>query len=216
MNTKRILSWGGFVIVVGLIVWGLIVAANKAEREGNAVASVDEVTSSDWVKGATSSAVTLIEYSDFQCPACGSYFPVVERLLLENPQVRFVYRHFPLQQHVNAFAASQASEAAGEQGKFWEMHETLFTNQTAWEISKTVKTIFEGYAQDLGLDMDKFKNDYSSKEISDKINTDLKSGLKAGINSTPTFYLNGKKIQQNGYEEFKKLISDASATSTNP
>ena len=160
--------------------------------------------------------MTLIEYSDFQCPACGSYFPVVERLLLENPQIRFVYRHFPLQQHVNAFAASQAAEAAGKQGKFWEMHETLFTNQTAWETSKTAKTIFEGYASDLGLDMEEFMNDYSSEEIKDKINADLKSGLKAGINSTPTFYLNGNKIQPNGYEEFKKLISDASATSTNP
>lgn len=214
MNTKRIFTWGAFIIIVGLIVWGMIAAANKAERESMSIASVDEVASTDWVKGNASSTVTLIEYSDFQCPACGAYFPLVEKAVADNiSNIRFVYRHFPLTQHANAIPAAQAAEAAGIQGKFWEMYEMIFTAQADWENSKDAKTIFIGYATKLGLDIPKFTADYALPEIQEKINASIKSGVKAGVNSTPTFYVNGKKIvnpQTN--EEFQKLIDDARNT----
>lgn len=216
MNTKRILTWGGFILIIVLIVWGLIAAANKAEKENAGLASVDEITATDWVKGATSSSITLVEYSDFQCPACATYSPVIEQLLAEKgAQFRFVYRHFPLPQHGHAIEASQAAEAAGEQGKFWEMHKILFETQKDWESSVDAESIFAGYAQQIGLEMAKYAVDVKSEENLEKINNDTKSGLKAGVNSTPTFYLNGTKITPNSYEELKKLIDDASATPAN-
>jgi protein-disulfide isomerase len=216
MNTKRIFTWGSFSIIIGLIVWGMIAAANKAEREKNGLVPVDEVTSDDWIKGMSSSTVTLIEYSDFQCPACGLYFPIVEKLVSENPSsFKFVYRHFPITGHKNATPAAQAAEAAGMQGSFWEMHYELFIKQESWATSTSPKAVFTEYATKLGLDTVKFASDYELQSIKDKISTSVKSGIRAGVDRTPTFYLNGKKIQPKNYEEFKKLVIGA-ATSTNP
>ncbi len=217
MNTKRFFIWGTFILIVGLITWGMVEAGKKEERENANLATVDKVVSTDHVKGATTSPVTIIEYSDFQCPACGAYFPLVEQTLKESAiPVLFVYRHFPLTQHANAVPASQASEAAGKQGKFWEMHELIFTNQKNWEESKTAKTIFESYAKELKLDMEKYAIDIESEETMDKINNDQKSGIKAGVVSTPTFYINGKKIDNpKNNEQFKKLIEDAAIATKN-
>ncbi len=215
MNTKRILSWGSFIIVIGLIIWGMIAAANKAEKINNNVAPVDKVTSEDWVRGSASSTVTIVEYSDFQCPACGLYFPIVEELYTKyNTHYQFVYRHFPLSQHLNAIPAAQAAEAAGIQGKFWEMYSMIFENQKSWENQSIPKPVFIDYANKLGLDVDKFATDYELPEIKAKIESHVKSGLKAGVNSTPTFYLNGKKINAQSYEQFKTLIDEATATTT--
>lgn len=216
MNTKRIITWGSFIVVIALIVWGLIAAGNKAARENANLPSPEEVTSSDWAKGSASSTVTIIEYSDFQCPACRAYFSVIQQLIQDyGSKILFVYRHFPLPQHANAMPAARAAEAAGKQGKFWEMYEAIFTNFDVWEESTDSPAIFAGYAEGLGLDMTKYSADVASKEVQDKINMDLKGGQKAGINSTPTFYLNGKKIQNPaGYEEFKKIIDEALTNTT--
>lgn len=216
MNTKRIMIWGGFIVIVGLIIWGLIAASEKAKREQANIAPVDQVTENDWIRGNATSAVTLIEYSDLQCPACAAYFPLVERLVKENgDKFRFVYRNFPLSQHINAIPAAHAAGAAGKQGKFWEMHDMLFTKQTDWESATDAKGIFTEYAKTLGLDMEKFAIDIDSKEVADKVDADLKSGLKAGVNATPTFYLNGKKINPRDYEEFKKIIEDTASNTAN-
>jgi protein-disulfide isomerase len=174
----------------------------------------DEITSSDWVLGNASSTSVLVEYSDFQCPACAAYFPLVERLINESSTtLRFAYRHFPLTQHANAMPASQASEAAGLQGKFWEMYTMLFETHDEWENSTDVKTIFDGYATKLGLDMDKYSSDFASQAVIEKINNDMKSGVRAGVDSTPTFFLNGKKLSNpQDYDEFKKIIDE----NTNP
>ncbi len=210
MDIKRILNWSVFILIIGLIIWGMIAAANKAENENANIATADRVIASDSLIGTTSSPLTIIEYSDFQCTACAAYFPIIERIISDEPNIAFVYRHFPLNQHANAILASQASEASGKQGKFWEMYRLIFENQKNWENSKTAKTIFESYAKELKLDIEKYTSDFNSKEISEKINADQKSGFKAGVNSTPTFFINGKKINNpNSYEEFKKLIEDA-------
>ena len=133
MTINRILSWGAFIVIIGLIVWGMIAAGNKAEKIDNALAPVDKVVETDWVRGSTTTEVTLIEYSDFQCPACGAYFPIVEEVNEKyGDHFRFVYRHFPLTQHKNATPAAQAAEAAGVQGKFWDMYKLIFTNQKDW------------------------------------------------------------------------------------
>ncbi|MES3031515.1 MAG: thioredoxin domain-containing protein [Patescibacteria group bacterium] len=211
MNTNRIIGWAIFVAVVGLIVWGMIAASNKAKNELTGAGLPDQVVATDWVKGTSTAPVTLVEYSDFQCPACGGYFPLVEKLVAENPTlVRLVYRHFPLQQHVHAMLAAQASEAAGNQGKFWEMYKKLFETQADWDKAADAKAVFTGYAQELGLDMVKFAADIDSQVVKDKINAQALGGARGGVNSTPTFYVNGKKIQNpQSYDEFKKLIENA-------
>jgi protein-disulfide isomerase len=215
-NTKRLLTWGSFIIVIILIIWGLVAASNKAKKEEANLAPVDQVTSDDWISSTTTTPVTLIEYGDFQCPACAAYFPLVERLLSENPnQVRLVFRHFPLSQHANAVPASKAAEAAGRQGKFWEMYRELYSTQAEWENIGNAAELFTQYAQKLGLDMEKYVADVKDPAIDEKINNSIKSGYKAGVNSTPTFYVNGNKIPNpQSYEEFKSIIDKA--VSSNP
>lgn len=179
--------------------------------ESTPVPPTNIIGSADQVKGERDAKTTLIEYSDFQCPACRAYWPLVKQAAQEFPdQIAIVYRHFPLAQHKNAKGAAQASEAAARQGKFWEMHNLLFENQKEWEQKPNPQELFEKYAQDAGLDLEKFKSDLASREIEEKVQTDYRSGLAASVNSTPTFFLNGQKLETpKSYEEFKKIIEDA-------
>jgi protein-disulfide isomerase len=213
---KRIITWAVFIVVIGLIVWGMIVAEKrKSSIPTDAPDTLPtEVTEADWIfPNATSTAkFTIVEYSDFQCPACSAYFPLVEQLIREGAgDVRLVYRHFPLPQHKNAVLASRASEAAGKQGDFWGMYRLIFENQKEWENlpSDEARTMFISYADKLSLNKEVFETDMDSKEIGDKITEMKEVAAKSGINSTPTFYVNGKRIDNpSGYEEFKKLISE--------
>ena len=124
-------------------------------------------------------------------------------------KVRFIYRHFPLRQHLNSKVAAYAAEAAGKQGQFWQMHDLLFDGQEKWAEEKNPRDIFVEYARSLNLDIEKFKNDLNSKEIRQKVEADLQSGLKAGVNATPTFFLNGVKLQNPAsYEEFKNILNE--------
>jgi protein-disulfide isomerase len=128
----------------------------------------------------------------------------------EGNKIRFVYRNFPLPQHQNAIPAAQSAGAAGLQGKFWDMYKLIFSTHDEWEYSTSSKDIFRGYAQKIGLDMTKYDNDLDSNIVKEKISADTKQGANAGIDSTPTFYLNGKKIiNPRSYDEFKKLIDEA-------
>lgn len=172
---------------------------------------VVEVSDSEWIKGDRQAQVTLIEYSDFQCPACKSYYPMVDRLSSEVSEgLRIVYRHFPLLSiHPNAEGAARASEAAGRQGKFWEMHDKLFENQERWSSDGTPEDKFEGFAEEIGLDAERYRVDYESDEVKEAVDSDLASGNRIGLNSTPSFLLNGRKIQNpQSYEVFKELIED--------
>ena len=211
MNTKRILFWLCFIIILVLIVWGLIVAMNKSlpdniyqPRLGNP----PPLNASDHIRGSESAPITIIEYSDFQCPACEAYYPLVEKLMSESTStIRFVYRHFPLIKHQNANTSATASEAAGKQGKFWEMYRLLFDNQKIWENSPDARAIFEDYAKQLGLNIDQFKKDYDSADIVNKIKIDLDGGISIGVNGTPTFFINGKGINNpRSYDEFKTIV----------
>lgn len=213
MNTKRFFSWLAFIIIIALIVWGLIAAQNKAAREAQAILlPTDIATSTDHIRGSLTAPVTLVEYGDFQCPACAAYYPIVEKVLAdEGPDaVRFVFRHFPLTQHPNGIPAGKASEAASNQGKFWEMYNVLYEKQSEWSTVTDAKTLFIGYAKSIGLDEKKFLADYDLPVLMSKITNDYKGGVKAGINSTPTFFINGKQIKNpQGYDDFKKLIDNA-------
>lgn len=158
-----------------------------------------------------SAAVTLVEFADYQCPACGAYHSTLKRLLSDfEGKLNFVYRNFPLTQHKNSRTAAFAAEAAGEQGKFWEMHDRIFEEQAQWSEKDNAKDIFVQYARDLGLDIDRLKQDMDNSKIQSKINRDFGDGNAVGVNSTPTFFLNGEKLINPGsYEIFKTLIQAA-------
>lgn len=198
------------LVIVALV--GLFTFTSKKDSN-NESPNISSAEQSSHIAGKADSSVTLIEYADFQCPACKSYFPIVTQLKEEyGDKVAFQFKHFPLVQiHQNAFIAARAAEAAGNQGKFFEMHDLLFENQETWASSTSPTKIFEGYAQELGLDLEKFKTDSASSGVADIINNDVKSAQAAGANSTPTFVLNGKKIDKSpqSIEDFRKLLDEA-------
>lgn len=135
---------------------------------------------------------------------------MVTQLLTDFPgKINFVFRNFPLPQHANAQVSSDAAEAAGLQGKFWQMHDKLYVSQNDWATSSDAKTIFIGYAKDLGLNVTQFTSDIDSQKTSDRVNKDTNDGNTIGINETPTFYLNGVQIANlpQTYADFKSLIS---------
>ncbi|MCX6716221.1 MAG: thioredoxin domain-containing protein [Candidatus Taylorbacteria bacterium] len=214
MNTKRIIFWVGFVIVLALIVWGLIAAINKekgASPNGPKVGIPAPITSIDHVRGPENASVTFIEYSDFQCPACQIYHPIVENIFASSTvPIRMVYRHYPLPQHSNALISAQASEAASLQGKFWEMYHLLFINHTEWTELGDPRDVFAGYAQRIGLNVTKFKADMDGTVAKDAVQKQLAEGQVLGIYQTPTFFLNGKMIENpQSYEQFKTAIEAA-------
>lgn len=205
---KKFLVWvvaGGLVVFIGVKTWNWI-SEPTPEVAGDAV----EVTEADWVKGDVNAQTVLVEYGDFQCPACADYYPMLKRLLEEIPTgFKVVYRHIPLTSiHKNALISSYAAEAAGLQGKFWEMHDILYEKQTEWAEDTNAKEKFVEYAKGIGLNEEKFKADIESDGVKRLVEEDMTSANSMRINSTPTFFLNGQRIQPRSYEEFKKLVED--------
>ncbi len=162
------------------------------------------------VKGATEPKVTIVEFGDFQCPACAASYPNTNALVEEyKDKVKFVFRHFPLQQHAQAMDASRAAEGAAAQGKFWEMHDKLYGNLDQWAEKSDAVTIFEGYAKELGLNVDEFKKAFTDKPYDAKIRAGMTDGNAVGVTATPTFYVNGQKVVGVfSVEEWKRLLDE--------
>lgn len=204
---KQILKW---LLISGILTFSVlaIIFANGAKDAGGTISQV--VLGNEWIKGNPDSNIVIVEYSDFQCPACANYEPILKQVLGEfDNHVKFVYRHFPLSIHPNSSLAAQASEAAGIQGKFWEMHEMLFTNQGTWSIMSQaeVEQEFISYSQKLELDTELFKKDIVSEAVVKAVMDDYKSGQDSGVDSTPSFFLNGERINNpRSVEEFRTLI----------
>lgn len=168
-----------------------------------------KIDARDNVKGNPQAQVIITEYSDFQCPACAYYAPLLKQVLDAYPdEVALVYRHFPLKQiHFKAEAAARAAEAAAKQGKFWEMHDQLFAGQEAWTQSAKSSQMFAEYAEAIGLNRDQFDNDVNSKEIKSRVQRDYLHALSLQVNSTPTLYVNDQKIENpSSVEAFKAII----------
>ncbi len=206
--------WSLITLFIAGTIIAMVVVASKKSGVQFVAGNVKAADASDWVKGAplAEAKVVLTEYSDFQCPACGLYYPLVKQLGQEFKNLAIIYRHFPLPQHKNAQAAAQAAEAAGKQGKFWEMHDMLFDNQKEWSESSTAAQIFNSYAEKIGLDVKKYTDDFNSSEVKSNITADYESGISE-INGTPTFFINNKKIENpRNYEELKNTIQQAGGT----
>lgn len=165
--------------------------------------------------GSGSTGVVLTEYGDFQCPACAQYFPILLQVKEKyKDHITFQFRHFPLESiHKNARAAARAAEAASNQGKFWEMHDQLFQNQTAWQEASDPLSIFEGYAQNIGIeDLERFKTEMRGSDVNAVISADLAEGRRLGASSTPTFLLDGKLLDENpspSLDAFSAIIDQA-------
>src|SRR3989338_3958502 len=220
-TVRRVGLWGGVIVAIVFTVWGLTKLGGNSSGGDGPIAPVDSVTEGDWVSGSSTAKVTLIEYSDLQCPACAAAQPVVKQIEREFANdISFVYRHFPLTQiHKNAEESAWAAEAAGKQGKFFEMRDKLFDFQSSWDDKSDVAEIFATYAEQMGLDKNIFLADYKSDEVKQQVRGDMASGNRAGVNSTPTFFLNGLKLNLKNFSELTALVRQAveqskTATST--
>ena len=206
---KRVILWLLVAVGIGLASFGMVKLV-KISPTATTASLVLAVSDNDWFKGAKDAQVVLVEYSDFQCPACKAYYPFLKKLNADfEGKIKFIYRHFPLPQHKNAKIAALVTEAAGKQGKFWEMHDLIFENQDKWSGENNAGEIFAQYAHFLGLDTEKLGQDLNSSEIKEKVENDLQSGIQSKVNSTPTFFLNGVKLQNpRSYDEFRKIIEE--------
>ena len=154
------------------------------------------------VRGNANAPVTLEEFADFQCPSCGAYYPELKKIETEfGDRVRVIFRERPLvPPHEHALIAAQAAEAAGLQGRFWEMHDKLYENQTTWSVATDLVPIFVDYAKQIGLDTDRFMKDLNGEAVATRIFQDGKRAHALGVNSTPTFFVNGKEAKDDQWK----------------
>lgn len=151
--------------------------------------------------GSPTATVTVEEFADYQCPTCAAVHPRIQEITkIYGSRIKFIYRSFPLTQiHQHAYDAAVAAEAAGLQGKFWEMQNQLFPNQKEWANSQDARKLFEGYAQKIGLDVEKYQNDVLGLAAKARVDADLQRGRAIGIDGTPSIYINGKPL---AFEQF--------------
>ncbi len=207
-----------FIIAIGIVTVILVVAGALilGKQKPPEAQSGDKIDQAQLLKdpkngiGDPNAPVQIVEFGDFQCPACGAAYPIMHDLIAKNQnKVYFVFRNFPLSVHPNAQITSKAAEAAALQGKFWEMHNMLYEKQNEWATSQNPKEILAGYAKSIGLDVDKFNNDLD--KVTGQVNSDYEMGNKFGVSSTPTFFINGQKypgVQQEG--QLQALIDQLS------
>lgn len=205
------------IAVIVIFVGGFAITKQKSNEGGN---GNNTTTPTNHIYGTDKNGVVLIEYGDYQCSACYSYEPLVHDVREKyKDRIAFQFRNFPIvSSHPNAFVAARAAEAAAIQNKFWEMHDKIYETQdpsgkTGWVASSNPTSFFVSFAQELGLDTEKFQTDMNSAEVNNLINADIAEGKKVPVNGTPTFVLNGKKVEQDirSVEDFYKLLDEALA-----
>lgn len=208
-------AWAVFAVIVIAIIGGMVYmssqnrldisdisrdAANKIIGAEDRNGQID-----DHILGNKDAKIVLVEYADFQCPGCSTAAPAAKNVMNKyKDDVVLVFRNFPITSiHPNARSAAAVAEAAGLQGKFWEMHDLLFTNQSVWSNAQLQdrNDVFNNYAKQLGLDEEKFNKDVSSDEVTKKINFDVAIARTKEVTGTPAFFLNGEAIDHNNLEE---------------
>lgn len=201
---KKHLGKISILVVIAVFAGAFWYAGQAGERANEGVVLEPNV------KGNPDAEVVLVKHSDFQCPACAAAAPVVDSILeTYGDQVRFEYKHFPLVSiHPLAIPAARATEAAGQQGEFFAMHDLLFENQQAWSSAPNPTAIFISYAEQIGLDVPTFRRHMSASLIDDHVQAEFNVARELGLSSTPTFFLNGEQLTFQTYEE---LISQVEA-----
>lgn len=175
---------------------------NTANKATNASATPNFATAPPGAQpphllGSPTSTVVVEEFADFQCPTCAKMYPLSKEVISTyGSKIQFIYRNFPLNipAHDKAYSAAVAAEAAGVQGKFWDMQQQLFTNQQNWTASADFPKMLEEYAQKIGLNVEQFKTDMAGVATKSRVDADIQRGKAVGVNSTPTFFINGKPV----------------------
>lgn len=210
-------KWIFFVLLLGAGITALVLSQPEKQNLSYDFSQIDKdaiVVSSeaspigDHTVGTASDAkVVIVEYGDFQCPACANYDKRIKSVISKfETGVVLTFRHFPLPGHTSAKAAAGVAEAAGLQGKYWEMHEILFANYLNWsaDVNRRDATLL-GYAEQLGLDLEKFKSDLNSEAIKQKIARDTALGQEHNLRETPTIILNGEKVDSEIWSDEEKF-----------
>jgi protein-disulfide isomerase len=197
---KRFLGILGTIIIIFIAVFAITQSSNKSPNNSS---STSGASATNHVEGGGAKNVTLQEWGDYECPICEQYYlPLKQAVAQLMPDIHFQFSNLPLiAVHQNAFAGARAAEAAGLQDKYWQMHDKLYDNQNDWASASNPETFFDTYARQIGLNLTKFKQDYSSSKVNDAINADISAFLDTPYvnhdtkkEATPTFFLDGKNI----------------------
>lgn len=194
------------IIAISIVLFGgaILFSGKSAEQNNEGVKIISHT------KGNPEAPIKLVEYSDFQCPACAAFHPVIKEVLNEyGESIEFEYKHFPLPSNQYAMDAALAAEAAGQQGKFFEFHDLLFGSQKVWSESVSPELVFLQYADTLGLDVPTFKKHMNSSKLRNRVREQFNEARGLGVTGTPTFFLNGKRMQFQTYQEFIAQIAIA-------
>ncbi|HYY57348.1 MAG TPA: thioredoxin domain-containing protein [Pyrinomonadaceae bacterium] len=196
-------------VIIALVFLGALgagLALYRSTRNASPVASTQSTPQpaapnmfesySPHVRGGNNAPVTLEEYGDYQCPPCGALAPVLKGVEAQyGDRLRFVFRQYPLANHPHALIAAQAAEAAGLQGRFWEMHDRLYENQSKWSGEIDPRPLYINYARDVGLDVDRFISDMNGQQVKARVASDRLRGNSAGVTGTPTIFINGRMLR---------------------
>jgi len=217
----------GFYLLLGaLAVAGIALLGYMAARSGPQVTTLDSaaaVPNQGHVMGSDSARVEVVEFADFECPACGSFAnltePDVRARLVNTGQVRFRFMDFPLDIHRNTMAAHNAAWCGSEQGKFWEMHDGIFQNQDRWatQATRRPESVLENVARSIALNMDQYRACMSSNKYHPQIRANYNEAVRLGIQSTPTFVVGNRRIPGAiSYDQFKRYVDEAAAAAPAP
>ncbi len=199
-------------VIFGVLLFMLVLAGclqtQNSQEQGTQLIGIGEVVEEPYTKGDPNAPVVIVEFGDFQCPYCAKFYretlPLIEKNYIETGKVMFVYKHFPIPGHENAEIAGEAAECAGEQGKFWEMHDMMFEN--SFNLGREA---LMSYAQRIGLNMEEFEACLNSGKYKKKIEEHKKEGQAYGVSGTPTFLINGRKVVgAYPYEYFEQIIEE--------
>jgi formate-nitrite transporter family protein len=203
------------IIVIAVIIAGgaamVLTKQSSGTAESSTAGSGTVPKGGGRFRGPENAPITLMEFGDFQCPTCGVYAPMVLEVLKRFPtQVRLEFHHFPLVQlHPNAMNAALAAESAGDQGHYWEMHDMIFAHQEDWSRLQNAESQFMVYAGQLGLNVNQFMQSMRAPDVQSRVLQDVVRARDANINSVPTFYINGEKIQNPAnVDEFSKVLQE--------
>lgn len=214
-NARPFLLWTVAILLIVIVIMAIARLNSTTDKKitpviGTDKTKVEALRADDWVSGSKDAKVVLTEYSDFQCPGCAAMDKILQDFQ-KSPESNFalVFRHFPLDGHFHSRLAAEATEAAGQQGKFWEMAHLLFAKQTEWGNLADPKDKILSYADSLGLDLNKFQQDWNSLAVKEAVEKDYQEARNLEIQATPTFFLNGKLMQlPRTVNEFKLMLQD--------
>lgn len=203
---------GGILIITVILLVGAVFFLSKSGSSNTESTQFYQIDYSKGEKlGSDSAKVKLVEFSDLECPACLAAEPALKKIRSDYPnQVQLIYRHFPLPQHTHSRQVAVFAEAAGLQGKFWEIHDKLFDTQPQWSAMSEpdAASFFLDLAKQSGLDIDKIKQAEADPNIKARIDDDVAEGNKLRVNSTPTFFLNGRKLNLPNFADLNTAVAD--------